>query len=105
VSVVERLYAALNAHDVDAFAACYAPDATIEDGHDAVLARGHAALRERFGGILEEHPAARWVPLERIEVGPFVVLHEEVVGRGEPGRQVCVYLVDGDVILRETVLA
>ena len=41
---VERVLAALNAHDLDAFVACYAPDATIEDGEDTVAARGHDAL-------------------------------------------------------------
>lgn len=105
MSVIERLYAALNAHDVEAFVACYAEDATIEDGHDAVLARGHDGLRERYRGILEEHPGARWEVLTSIETGPFVVQHEEVTGRGEPRRQVCVYLLEDDLVVRERVLA
>jgi len=105
VSVVDRLYAALNAHDVDGFVACYTPDATIEDGHDTILARGQAGLRERLDAMLEEHPAARWEPLTRIGVGPFVVQQEEVVGRSGPAKKVCVYLLDGDLIARERVLA
>ena len=105
MSVVERLYAALNAHDVEGFVACYAEDATIEDGHDTVLARGHEGLRARYSGILDQHPGAHWEPLTRIEAGPFVVQHEEVTGRGESRRQVCVYLVAGDLIVRERVLA
>ena len=105
MSVVDRLYAALNAHDVEGFVACYTPDATIEDGHDRVLARGQAGLRERLDAMLEEHPAAQWELLTRIETGPFVVQHEEVVGRGATTRQVCVYLLDGDLIVRERVLA
>lgn len=105
VDVVDRVVAALNAHDVDAFAACYAEDATIEDGRDTVLARGHDGVRERLDRILEEYPSARWEVLSRIESGPFVVQHEELSGRGGSRRHVCVFLVDGDRIARELVLA
>ena len=41
--VVARVVDALNAHDVDAFIGCYTEDATVEDGYDDVLARGHTA--------------------------------------------------------------
>lgn len=105
MSVVERVIDAVNAHDLEAFVACYASAATIEDGYDEILARGHAGLRERYGPMLEEHPTARWAVLTRIEAGPFVVQHEEVVGRGDPSRHVCVYLVVDDLIVRERVLA
>ena len=103
MSVVDRVIAALNAHDVEAFVACYAADAPIEDGDGTVLARGHDAMRERYGGIFEEFPAARWRALHRIETGRYVVQHEEVTGRGEATRHVCVYLVEDDLVVREQV--
>jgi hypothetical protein len=103
--VVDRVVEALNTHDVDAFVACYAEDATIEDGRDTVLACGHDGVRERLDRILEEHPSARWEVLSRIESGPFVVQHEELGGRGDATRHVCVFLVEGDRIARELVLA
>jgi ketosteroid isomerase-like protein len=42
-ATLDRLYAAQNAHDVDAMVACFAPDAAVRDeGHDIV---GTAAIR------------------------------------------------------------
>ena len=102
--VVDRVVDALNAHDVDAFVACYAEDATIEDGLDEVLARGHDGLRARYAPMFEEFPDARWQTLTRIDSGPFVVQHEEVTGRGEPARHVCIYLVRDGLIGRERIL-
>jgi hypothetical protein len=57
--VIDRLLVALNAHDVDAFLACYAQDATIENGHDEVLVRGHDELRSRYGPMFEQLPDVR----------------------------------------------
>lgn len=102
--VIDRLLAALNAHDVDAFVACYAEDATIENGHDKVVARGHDELRGRYGPMFEESPDVRVESLSRTEVGPFVVQEERVTGRGEPQRHVAVYLVEDGVIARERLL-
>lgn len=104
MSVTERVLAALSDHDLEAFLACYAPDATIEDGFDAVLAAGHAGMRARYGPMFEEFPDARWTLLERIDAGSFVVQHEEITGRGDTTRHVCVYLVKDDRIERELVL-
>ncbi len=104
MSVVDEVIAALNGHDVEAFIACYAADAAIEDGDGSLLARGHDEMRERYGGIFAEHPAARWRALHRIETGPYVVQHEEVTGRGDPSTHVCVYLVEDHLIVREQVL-
>ena len=103
--VVARVLDALNAHDVDAFVACYAEQATIEDGYDDVLAAGHAGIRARYGTMLAEFPDARWSVLVRIDMGEFVVQHEEVTGRGsEPERHVCVYLVRDGHVERERIL-
>lgn len=102
--VVDRVIEALNAHDLEAFVACYAPDATIENGHDEVVARGHDELRARYGPMFEGSPDVRVDALSRTDVGEFVVQEERVTGRGEPQQHVAVYLVQNDAIARERLL-
>ena len=102
---VDRVVAALNARDVDAFVACYAPDATIEDGHDRVGTRGHDELRSLYGPMFERYPELRVEPGWRTTVGEFVVQEERVTGRGGHERHVAVYLVRDGVIVRERLLA
>jgi hypothetical protein len=104
VNVVDRVLDALNAHDLEAFVSCYTEDATIEDGYDKVVARGHAELRERYGPMFTSFQEVRVTALVRIGVGEFIVQHEEVVGRGEPMRHVAVYLVRNDLIERERLI-
>ena len=101
---VERVLAALNAHDVEAFVACYAPGATIEDGCDTVLVRGHDELRQRYGPLFERFPDVRVEPLVRTAVGEYVVQEEQVTGRGEAERHVAVYTIRDGLIVRERLL-
>jgi hypothetical protein len=102
--VIDRLLAALNAHDVDAFVACYTEDATIENGHDQVMAGGHDDLRAKYGGMFEQLPDIGVQAVARTDVGEFVVQEEVVTGRGEPERHIAVYLVQADRIRRERLL-
>jgi hypothetical protein len=105
VSVVDRLLAALNAGDIDAFVGCYAKDATIENGEDTVLVSGHVELRERYGRMFEAAPQIRIEALGRWVAGPYVVQEEEVTGRGpEAERHVAVYQLRDGVIVRERLL-
>jgi hypothetical protein len=102
---VERVLVALNAKDVDGFVACYAPDATIEDGADTVRVRGHAELRATYGAQFARYPALHVEALHRTETGPYVVQEERVTGRSsEPERHVAVYTVRDGVIARERLL-
>src|SRR5437763_16674662 len=96
--VVDRVVAALNAKDIDAFGACYAPDATIENGYDEVRARGHDELRERFAPMFERFPDLRIESVSRTTVGDFVVCEETVTGRGDHEHHVAVYLVRDGLI-------
>ncbi|MFL5952546.1 MAG: nuclear transport factor 2 family protein [Gaiellaceae bacterium] len=105
MSVVDRVLEALNAHDVEAFVACYAPEATIEDGRDRVAARGHDELRARYGPMFESLPDVHVEGAWRTVVGDFVVQEELVTGRGEPQRHVAVYQVENDLIVRERLIA
>ena len=102
---VDRVLEALNAHDLDAFVACYTPDATIENGYDRVAASGHDGLRERFGPMFAEHPELTVRAISRTVVGAFVVQEEEVTGRGDHERHVAVYLIEDGLIKRERLLA
>ena len=102
--VVDRVLAALNAHDLEAFVACYAEDATIEDGHDNVFARGRDELRERYAPLFEKFPDVRVEPGWRTTAGDFVVEEETVTGRGEPQRHVAVYLIRDGAIARERLV-
>ncbi len=103
--VVDRVVAALNAGDVEAFVACYAPDATIEDGYDRVAARGHEELRERYGRMFEQHPGIRVEPGRRTHAGDFVVQEESVTGRAGHEFHVAVYLLRDGLIARERLFA
>jgi hypothetical protein len=102
---VDRVVAAIDAGDLDGFVACYQPGATIEDGTDAVLARGRDEIRARYGAMLERHPELRVELLSRADVGPYVVTEEHVVGRSaEPERQLVVFTIEDGLIARERLL-
>lgn len=104
-TVIDRLLAALNAHNLDAFVACYDAEATIEDGNDRVFAHGHSELRERYGRLFQTYPAIHVEPIGRWEVGPFVVQEEQVTGRAAGSdRHIAVYQLHNDLVVRERLL-
>ena len=103
--VADRVLAALNAHDLEAFVACYAGDATIEDGYDRVASRGHDELRARFGSTFVDYPELRIELISRTIVGEFVVQEENVTGRGDHHRHLAVYLIEDGLIKRERLFA
>jgi hypothetical protein len=105
VNVIDRVVDALNAHDIEAMVACYAPEATIEDGYDRVGVRGHDEMRARYGAMFERFPELRVESGWRTEVGAFVVQEETVSGRGGHERHVAVYLIEDGVIARERLIA
>jgi len=103
--VIARVLAALNAHDLEAMVACYAEEATIEDGYDRVAARGREELRARYGPMFARYPALSVDAGSRTEVGDFVVQEETVTGREGHERHVAVYLLAGGLIARERIIA
>jgi hypothetical protein len=103
--VVDRVVAALNERDLDAFVECYAPDATIGDGHDRIRASGHGEFRALYGAMFERYPDIRVEAGWRTTVGEFVVQEETVTGRGGHERHVAIYLVVDGVIARERIVA
>ncbi len=103
--VIDRVLVALNHRDLEGFVSCYAADATIEDGYDRVVARGHEELRERYGPMLDASPDLRVEVLSRTIAGPFVVQAERVDGRGAPEHHIAVYLLEDGLIARERLLS
>jgi len=76
-SVVQRQLDAYNAKDVAALLATYADDAELFEHPDKLLARGAAALRERFTARFSE-PNLHAALQRRIVMGNFVFDHELV---------------------------
>jgi hypothetical protein len=75
--VVQRQLDAYNARDLDALMATYAADAELFEHPEKSLARGAAALRERFAARLLE-PNLHAALQRRITMGNFVIDHEVV---------------------------
>jgi hypothetical protein len=103
--VVERVLAALNERDLDAFVACYTSDATIGDGYDRIRASGHDGLRAIYRGMFERFPTLHVEPGWRTSVGDFVVQEETVTGRSGHERHVAIYLIADGLIARERLVA
>jgi len=104
-TVIDRVLIALNTRDLEAFVACYDAEATIEDGNDRVLARGHFEIRNRYGPMFENFPALHVEPLGRWTVGSFVVQEERVAGRTtESEHHIAIYQLNNELIVRERLL-
>lgn len=104
-TVIDRVLAALNARDLEAFVACYDLEATIEDGNDRVLAHGHLEIRNRYGPMFENFSTLHVEPLGRWTAGSFVAQEERVTGRTtESEHHIAVYQLDNELIVRERLL-
>jgi uncharacterized protein (TIGR02246 family) len=93
------------ARDLERFVACYAPDVVITNASGQVLAEGHDAVREMYGGLFENSPNLAGRIANRIVVGDFVADHEEIEGFVLPGsptsiQAIAVYQVAGGKIGR-----
>ncbi|MGO8875478.1 MAG: SgcJ/EcaC family oxidoreductase [Acidimicrobiales bacterium] len=101
--VVDAQLDAYFARDLERFVACYTPDVVITNAAGQVLAEGHDATRQMYGGLVENSPELTGRIANRIVVGNFVADHEEIEGFNMPGsptsiRAVAVYQVtDGKI--------
>jgi len=77
VAVVQRQLDAYNAKDLDALLALYAEEAELHEFPATLLARGSAALRERFA-IRFQEPNLHAELLHRIVAGNTVIDHERI---------------------------
>jgi hypothetical protein len=107
-AVVQRQLEAYNARDVTALLATYAEDAEMFEHPSKLLARGSAALRERFLARFEE-PNLHAQLLKRIVMGDLVVDYERVQRSFPEGpgtiELVMIYEVKAGKIARAWVIA
>jgi len=92
---VETQLAAYNAHDVDAFIACYTPGCVIEDGAGARLMTGHAEMRPRYQALFANSPNLHCDIVSRVRIGSYVIDEESITGRvPDLRRAVVIYRID-----------
>lgn len=92
---VDAQLAAYNAHDVDAFLACYAPGCVIEDGAGVRLMSGHGEMRSRYQALFANSPLLHCDIVSRVRIGSYVVDEERITGRvPDLRRAVVIYRID-----------
>jgi hypothetical protein len=84
-SVVQRQLDAFNDKDLDSLLAAYSPDAELYEHPCTLVAKGTAALRERFL-IRFQEPDLHAALLRRIVTGNYVIDHEWVTRNFPDGR-------------------
>jgi len=102
-SVVQRQLDAYNAKDLEGWLATYAADAKQFELHGALLAAGHAQMRERMAVRFAE-PDLHARLLSRVVMGHVVVDHERVTRNFPEGKgtieMLCVYELAHGVIAK-----
>ncbi len=78
---VETQLAAYNAHDVDAFMACYSDDCVVEDGNGVRLMTGTAEMRTRYQALFASSPNLHAEIVGRVRIGGYVIDEERISGR------------------------
>lgn len=103
LAVVRRQVEAFNAHDVEAFLATYATDATVSSGVNEPLV-GRAAMREHYVARLADTSLRCRLETVVLFGERFVVAHEEVSGRQGTARVVAVFDVADELIQRSMLM-
>lgn len=101
-AVVQRQVEAYNAHDLEAFVACYGEAIefrTLDGGVNP--STGIGPLRKAYADIFKRHPNLKVKILNRISQGGFVIDQEQAEGMGpEPVTVVAIYQVTEGKIVR-----
>lgn len=99
-ALAEEQLCAYNNRDIEAFCAAFSDDVIVYSLKDGkVLSEGKAAFRNTYGDMFAGSPALHAKILHRIEVGDFVIDHEEVTGRrGADLKAVAIYKVTNNKI-------
>jgi hypothetical protein len=101
-AVVQRQVEAYNAHDLEAFAACYAEAIEFRTLDGKVNPeKGLPALRKGYADLFKRFPQLKVKILNRIKQGPFIIDQEQAEGMGpQPVTVTAVYEVAQGKILR-----
>ena len=101
-AVVQRQVEAYNAHDLEAFVACYGEAIefrTLDGGVNP--STGIGPLRKAYADIFKRHPNLKVKILNRISQGGFVIDQEQAEGMGPtPITVTAIYEVSGGKIIR-----
>ena len=100
--VVQAQVDAYNAHDVEAFARCYADDVTIHDLSGATPpVKGIAELKKDYEWLAKAPPGLRVEIVRRITSGRIVIDHERIHGlpkeKGTPEATAVFEVRDGKI--------
>lgn len=101
-ALAQRQLDAYNAHDLEAFVACYAEDVEVyELPSMTCILRGREALRGRYGPYFaQQQPRAR-LASDRLVLGTMAIDPEDVVrADGSRLQAIALYHVDGGLIRR-----
>ncbi len=90
---------AYNAHDIEAFVACFSEDCISEDGEGKRIFTGKSEMRIRYQTLLASSPKLHAEVVQRIRIGEHVIDEERITGRNPPmSRAVVVFHVRGELI-------
>jgi uncharacterized protein (TIGR02246 family) len=95
---VARQVDAYNAHDLDAYLACYTDDVVVTTGHGDVLLEGIDAVREQYDEWFTQLAGLHADVHHRIERGDWVVDDEHAVAHGlDVEALVAYHVLDGRI--------
>lgn len=101
---------AYNAHDLERFIRCFAPEVVVEDAAGTTILTGIDSLRQRYGPLFASSPDLYCRLGQRIRVGVYVIDEEFVTGINVPGvpaemHAAVIYQVVGGKITRMRALS
>jgi hypothetical protein len=101
-AVVQKQVFAYNAHDLNAFVACYAPAIEFRTMDGTVNPeKGLAALRKGYEDLFKRFPKLQVTVLNRITQGAFVIDQEVAEGMGpDPIKVTAIYQTSQGKIIR-----
>lgn len=102
---IQRQLDAYNAHDLDAFLACYADDVVVRHGDGRVLMTGREAMRPVYQQLFAEHPDVHATVAGRMTAGDWIVDEELINMDGGEMRVLVGYAVHDGHIQHVVMLA
>jgi hypothetical protein len=109
VELLERHMDAFNRRDLEEFLSYYHEDQVGEDGDGKFIVQGREAQRAFLAVVFEQSPDLHCEILNKMRVGPFVVLVEYTTGWHAEGfpteiRDIVIYRIEDDKITRSRFL-